>query len=122
MMWYTLPDSNKQYALSIETVRKIRGMNMKGVKAETLETEEIVSNKPKEIEPEFVDVVGQISLRSLEKNDKKRRFNKGRDQQKPEQKDNRDTNLRVLPGSPILSPNRRAHRSNSEVEMIRATG
>lgn len=90
MMWYTLPDSNKQYALSIETVRKIRGMNMKGVKAETLETEEIVSNKPKEIEPEFVDVVGQISLRSLEKNDKKRRFNKGRDQQRPEQKDNRD--------------------------------
>ncbi|MGN6440022.1 MAG: PSP1 domain-containing protein [Agriterribacter sp.] len=90
MMWYTLPDSNKQYALSIATVRKIKSMNVKGVKAETLETEEIVSNKPKEIEPEFVDVVGQISLRSLEKNDKKRKFNKGRDQQKPEQRDNRD--------------------------------
>lgn len=84
MMWYTLPDSNRQYALSIETVRKIRVMNMKGVKAETLESEEVGSNKPKEIEPEFVDVVGQISLRSLEKNDKKRRFknNPGQNQQR----------------------------------------
>ena len=35
-------------------------MNAKGVKPETLETEEVTSNKPKEIEPEFVDVVGQI--------------------------------------------------------------
>ncbi|MBX3254411.1 MAG: hypothetical protein KF862_09745 [Chitinophagaceae bacterium] len=89
MMWYTLPDSNKQYALSIATVRKIKSMNMKGVKAETLETEEIVSNKPKEIEPEFVDVVGQISLRTLERNDKKRRFGKGKEQ-RSEQKENKD--------------------------------
>lgn len=95
MMWYTLPDSNRQYALSIDTVRKIKSMNMKGIKAETLESEEIISNKPKEIEPEFVDVVGQISLRSLEKNDKKRRFknsNQGQGQQRGanDQRDNRN--------------------------------
>ncbi|MGN6493500.1 MAG: PSP1 domain-containing protein [Agriterribacter sp.] len=106
MMWYTLPDSNKQYALTIATVRKIKGMNMKGVKAETLETEEIVSNKPKEIEPEFVDVVGQISLRSLEKNDKKRKFNKSRDQQKPEQRDNRDKPQGGGPKQPNAQGNR----------------
>ncbi len=74
LMWYILPDSNKQYPLSIATVRKIKEMNAKGVKPEALEAEELVSSKPKEVEPDFVDVVGQISLRSLEKNDRKRKF------------------------------------------------
>ncbi|MBX2923004.1 MAG: hypothetical protein KF746_12475 [Chitinophagaceae bacterium] len=108
MMWYTLPDSNKQYALSITTVRKIKSMNMKGQKAETLESEEIVSNKPKEIEPEFVDVVGQISLRTLERNDKKRKFSKGKDQ-RPEQKENKDrvqSNPRQ-PNTPLQRPQQR---------------
>lgn len=82
LMWYTLPESSKQYPLSIDTVRKIKSMNAKGVKPETLETEEVTSNKPKEIEPEFVDVVGQISLRSLEKADRKKKFNKSRDHHK----------------------------------------
>lgn len=103
MMWYTLPDSNRQYALSIDTVRKIKSMNYKGVKAETLESEEVVSNKPKEIEPEFVDVVGQISLRSLEKGDKKRRFknNQGRDQRdQRENKGQRPPQLQAGPNQP----------------------
>ncbi len=74
LMWYILPDSNKQYPLSIATVRKIKEMNARGIKPEALEAEELVSSKPKEVEPDFVDVVGQISLRSLEKNDRKRKF------------------------------------------------
>lgn len=56
-------------------------MNAKGIRPETLETEEVISSKPKEIEPEFVDVVGQISLRTLEKNDRKKKFrNNNREQ------------------------------------------
>ena len=86
LMWYILPDSNKQYPLSIVTVRKIKEMNAKGVKPEALETEELVSSKPKEVEPDFVDVVGQISLRSLEKNDKRRKF------KQREQRDQQDRN------------------------------
>lgn len=73
LMWYTLPDSNKQYPLTIERVRKIKQLNSQGVIPEELEAVEVTSQKPKEVEPEFVDVVGQISLRSLEKNDKKRK-------------------------------------------------
>lgn len=81
LMWYTLPESSKQYPLSIDTVRKIKSMNAKGIRPETLETEEVISSKPKEIEPEFVDVVGQISLRTLEKNDRKKKFrNNNREQ------------------------------------------
>ncbi|MEO7315530.1 MAG: hypothetical protein ABIW47_10105, partial [Ginsengibacter sp.] len=49
--------------------------NKDGIKPEALETVDITSGKPKEIEPEFVDVVGQISLKSLEKNSRKRRDN-----------------------------------------------
>ncbi|MEY2594774.1 MAG: hypothetical protein RI965_46 [Bacteroidota bacterium] len=74
LMWYTLPDSNKQYPLSIDTVKKIKSLNSKGIFPEELETEEVAStSKSKEPEPQFVDVVGQISLRSLERNAQKRR-------------------------------------------------
>ena len=72
LMWYVLPDSNKQYPVTIERVRKIRSLNAQNIIPEELEAVEVVSTKPKEVEPEFVDVVGHISLRSLEKNDKKR--------------------------------------------------
>ena len=75
LMWYTMADSTKHYPLTIETVRKIKEQNTKGIKPEALETVEIVSGKPKEVEPEFVDVVGQITLKSLEKNNRKKREN-----------------------------------------------
>ena len=73
LMWYTLPDSTKQYPVSIERAVKIKSLNRQGVIPDELEAVEVTSSKPKEVEPEFVDVVGQISLRSLEKADRKRR-------------------------------------------------
>lgn len=94
LMWYVLPQSNKQYPLTIERVRKIRSLNQQNIVPEDLEAVEVVSTKPKEVEPEFVDVVGQISLRSLEKADKKRRDNQRQQrqqnsrQQAPTQKPN----------------------------------
>ena len=72
LMWYVLPDSNKQYPLTIERVKKIKSLNHQNIIPEEMEAVEVVSSKPKEVEPEFVDVVGHISLRSLEKADKKR--------------------------------------------------
>ena len=90
IMWYTLPDSNKQYPLSIETVKKIKAQNEKGIRPEELETAEIGSNsKTKEIEPQFVDVVGQISLRTLDKNAQKK---KQRERQANEGNRNRGNN------------------------------
>lgn len=73
LMWYTLPDSNKQYPLTIESVIRIKTQNRQGIIPEELEVVDVTTNKPKEVEPEFVDVVGQISLRTLEKADKKKR-------------------------------------------------
>jgi len=73
LMWYVLPDSNKQYPVTIERVKKIRSLNAQGVIPEELEAVEITSSKVKEAEPEFVELVGQISLQSLERADKKRK-------------------------------------------------
>jgi hypothetical protein len=75
LMWYSLPDSTKHYPLSIESVKKIQDQNRQGIKPEALETVEIISGKLKEVEPEFVDVVGHITLKSLEKNSRSRRDN-----------------------------------------------
>ena len=82
LMWYTLPDSNKQYPLSIETVKKIKAQNKQGIRPEELETAEVITGKPKEVEPEYADLVGQISLKSLEKTTRKRR-DKERSHQQP---------------------------------------
>ncbi|ULQ51263.1 regulatory iron-sulfur-containing complex subunit RicT [Flavihumibacter fluvii] len=82
LMWYVLPESNKQYPVTIERVRKIQSLNAQGVIPDELEAVDVTSSKVKELEPEFVDVVGQISLRSLEKNDRRRRQQQ-QQQQKP---------------------------------------
>jgi len=82
LMWYVLPDSSKQYPVTIERVREIKALNQQGVIPDELGVVEVVSTKAKEVEPEFVDVVGHISLRSLEKADRKRRDQR-RQQQQP---------------------------------------
>lgn len=96
LMWYSMPESTKHYPITIESVRKIKEQNKQGIKPLELETVEVISGKPKEVEPEFVDVVGQISLRTLERNSKKRRDkdrsgpqqpregNQGRQQDRPQ--------------------------------------
>ena len=72
LMWYVLPESNKQYPLTLERVRKIKSLNQQNIIPDELEAVDVTSTKQKEVEPEFVDVVGHISLKSLEKADKKR--------------------------------------------------
>jgi cell fate regulator YaaT (PSP1 superfamily) len=75
LMWYTLPNNTKHFPLTIQRVKEIKRLNQQGIQVEELEAVEVTSLKPKEVEPSFVDVVGQISLRSLEKNDRKKRGN-----------------------------------------------
>ena len=86
LMWYVLPDSSKQYPLTIDRVKKIKFENSKNIIPQELEAVEVTSTKPKEVEPEFVDVVGQISLRSLEKAEKRKRANTSSPQQKRDNK------------------------------------
>jgi len=86
LMWYTLPDSNKQYPLSLERVIKIKSLNQQGVRPDDLEPVDVVSSKPKEMEPENVELVGQISLRTLEKAEKKKKQQQQQKNQRPQQR------------------------------------
>ncbi len=83
LMWYSMADSTRHYPLTIESVKKIQAQNKDGIKPEALETVEIISGKEKEAEPEFVDVVGHITLKSLEKNTRKRKSNDRRSNRPP---------------------------------------
>jgi cell fate regulator YaaT (PSP1 superfamily) len=95
LMWYALPETTKQYPLTIERVKKIKSLNRQGIKPEELEAIEVVSNKPKEVEPEYADVVGQISLRALEKTSRKRR-ERNQPKQRGGQQQNRGQNQQKL--------------------------
>lgn len=94
LMWYSLPDSSKQYPLTIKRVREIQLLNNKGERPDNLEAVELVG-KAKEVEPSFVDVVGQISLSSLERHDKKRKQKNKPVQATPEKKNTQSNNVTV---------------------------
>jgi cell fate regulator YaaT (PSP1 superfamily) len=85
LMWYSYGDSNKQYPLTITRAKEIRQLNRQGIKPEDLKPVEVVAGKPKETDLGFADVVGQISLRSLEKTSQKRKH-KDKEKQKHKQK------------------------------------
>ena len=94
LMWYVLPDSNKQYPLLIERVKQIKNLNKQNIIPDDLGAVE-ATGKPKE-ELVNVDLTGQFSLKTLDSADKKKRHNRPgppqqrRDNKSPQQpRDNR---------------------------------
>ncbi len=78
LMWYSYQDSHTQYPLSIARVLEIKALNEKGKKAEELKPV-ILEAKQGDEEHTFVDVVGQISLNTLERTGRKKKgHGKGR--------------------------------------------
>ena len=75
LMWYVLPDSNKQYPLLIERVKEIKKLNRENIIPEDLGVADLTTGKAKEEEAlmENVDLTGQFSLQTLEKADRKKR-------------------------------------------------
>lgn len=114
LMWYSTPGSTKYYPISIETVKKIKAQNKEGIKPDVLETVEIVSEKMKEVEPEFVDVVGQITLKSLEKNSRRKRDTDRRSQTKNNRPQGRNEPQKGTEQRPAQGkrPNRPANNPN----------
>lgn len=91
LMWYSYRDSNKQYPLSIDRVHEILKLNKNGKKADELQPVELEVNEEKanvKVDVGFVNDVGQISLRSLEKGSRKKKKkssgSKGGDGNKPQ--------------------------------------
>jgi cell fate regulator YaaT (PSP1 superfamily) len=94
IMWYVLPDSYKQYPLTIERVIEIKKMNRRGEVPEELGIADISSSKAKNEEPAFVELVGQINLKTLERNSKKRKDKERKErqqQQRPQQRPQQQT-------------------------------
>jgi cell fate regulator YaaT (PSP1 superfamily) len=79
LMWYSYAGSNAQYPLSIDRVKEIKSLNKDGQKPEELGAAEITSERrpgsryADEGDHSFVNDVGQISLRALERNAKARK-------------------------------------------------
>lgn len=97
LMWYSYKESNKLYPLSIERVKQILTENAKGVKAEDLKPVELKSSSEASHELPSEELVGQISLASLDKRSKQRKKtgNKKRNQrrnQPPPSKPPKNTN------------------------------
>lgn len=90
LMWYVLPNNTKHFPLTIQRVKEIKRLNREGQKVAELEPVEITSGKTREAEPAFVDLVGQISLRTLEKNERRKR---DRDRQKQQNRPEGRPNL-----------------------------
>jgi len=109
IMWYVLPDSSKQFPLTIERVVKIKKLNAQNTIPDDLEPVEVATGKPKEEESGFVDLVGQISLKTLEKADRKKRHtnqqNRPRDP-RSNNNNNRDSRDRRPPNNPNRGNNK----------------
>ncbi len=80
LMWYSYSGSNKQYPMTIDRVKEIAVLNKQGIKPEELQAVEIEATRSKpsvKVDMGFVNDVGQISLKALERNSRnKKRGNK----------------------------------------------
>lgn len=90
LMWYSYSDNNKQYPLTITRVKEIQRMNKAGQKAEELQPVELETKETKAgktADMGYVNDVGQITLKALEKKGGKKKHGKGGQQQgsKPQQ-------------------------------------
>ncbi len=80
VMWYSFHGNNKQYPLSITRVKEIIALNKEGKKAEDLQPVELETRDArgtiKAVDMGYVNDVGQITLKALEKNTSKKKKKK----------------------------------------------
>ena len=115
LMWYMLQGGSKHYPLSIQRAKEIKRLNMQGVRPEDLEPLDLTANgKQKEVEPEYADLVGQITLKPLERNDRRREDrNRNRDnRQGGGRPDNRGDNRNENRGERNVQPQQQRGNNN----------
>ncbi len=102
LMWYMLQGGSKHYPLSIQRAKEIKRLNMQGIRPEDLEPLDLTANgKQKEVEPEYADLVGQITLKPLERERRRDDRNRNRDnRQGGGRPDNRNENRGERSGPP----------------------
>src|SRR4030095_2602828 len=119
LLWYTLPDSNKQYPVTIDRVKKIQQLNAQGIIPEELEVVDVSSTKTKETGTEFVELVGQISLKTLEKTERRRKPKPNRPN--PQQQPGQQQGQRQQP-KPGQKPPQRPNKKKAQGTRYKAQG
>ncbi len=78
LMWYSFKSSTKQYPIPIERVKEILQLNREGIKPEEMGAVELeVKTKgTSEVDKGFINDVGQLTLKSLEKSSRKNKNKK----------------------------------------------
>jgi cell fate regulator YaaT (PSP1 superfamily) len=119
LMWFIVEGGSKHYPLTIERVKEIKQLNQKGIRPEDLQPVELNTAKSKDIEPEYADLVGQISLKSLEKNDRKKR-----EQQRNNQPNNRMASNQNAPKAQAAPVARKpiVNNNNNNQKNVEAAG
>ena len=87
LMWYGYKGSSKQYPLTISRVKEIVKLNKEGKKPDELQPVELETNANKagiKVEMGFVNDVGQISLKTLEKGNRRKGNNNRQAQNIPQ--------------------------------------
>ncbi len=76
LMWYSYIGSNKQYPMTIDRVKEIAALNKDGIKPEELQAVEIEATRSKpsvKVDMGFVNDVGQITLKNVERSSRNKR-------------------------------------------------
>ncbi len=118
IMWYVYENQTRYIPLSIEEVNNILELNKKGQKAKELVAVEIEDDEEKESlesNAEYVDVVGQISLRSLDKGRRKKGGRNTRNKRrKPASNRNRNQKNRSAKNTGSNQSNKKDKPQNSK--------
>lgn len=108
-MTYNIDKTNKYYKISLEDVKEIQQMNRNGELPESLENFNIV-DEPKEKEEYFEDLVGQVSLNTLNKKNKRRKKRRNPNQNKT--RNQRNTSAQNRNKSTDAKGNQRSNKQN----------
>lgn len=103
LMWYSFASSSKQYPVTPERVAEIIALNKDGQKPDDLGAIEVQTRSERmagEVDEAFVNDVGQISLRALERSSRKNRV-KGRGGDKQSGVDSRPNRLQARQLQPV---------------------
>jgi cell fate regulator YaaT (PSP1 superfamily) len=105
LMWYSFEKSNTLYPLTIERVNEILELNKKGVFPEELQAVEVTKKTAISEKTDFVDVVGQFSLKGLERASKKKKQKNKNQQANSGSKQGQEANATDKSATPRPKPN-----------------
>lgn len=135
LMWYAFPSSSKHYPLTIERVKEILELNKQGIFPEELQAVELeaTAKEKLKIDVGFVNDVGQITLKNLEKKKSKSKNKKPNKAQpnvsavkpegtKPQRTAEGNNNASASPRPPKNrpNPNNSGNKGNTPKEAVEA--